>query len=478
VDSIVSSCARLPLALAIVAARAVTRRDLSLAALADELRSSRRGLDAFAVGDATTDLRAVLSWSYAALSRPGARLFALLGIHAGPDIALPAAASACGLPVHRVRPLLAELAGAHLVAEHGPGRYAFHDLLRAYAAELAGSLGEAEVRAARNRVFDHYLRSAHTADRLLETYRPQIEPPEPQPGVAVVSLVDNGQALDWFTTERRVLMAAIAQAADTGFDAYAWRLAWTLADFLDRQGFWPDLVAVERTALAAAGRLADPLAEAHARRDLATGYIRLGRYDEARAELARALDLFARVGDHAGEAYTHITISYSYDQQDNPEGAMESTRRALDLYRLAGDRAGQARALNGIGWDHTRLGEHRRALDYCRQALALQQEAGDREGQPYTWDSLGYAHHHLGDHRDAIACYERALALYREFGNRYGEADTLVNAGDTHLAAGDRERARQAWQRALQIRVELGLPDAGEVRAKLAGLLTDAGRSG
>jgi DNA-binding SARP family transcriptional activator/Tfp pilus assembly protein PilF/DNA-binding XRE family transcriptional regulator len=478
VDSIVSSCARLPLALAIVAARAVTRPDLSLTALAAELHDSRRGLDAFAVGDAATDVRAVLSWSYAALSRPAARLFALLGIHAGPDLALPAAASACGLPVHRVRPLLAELAGAHLVAEQGAGRYACHDLLRAYAAELARGLGEAEIRAARNRVFDHYLRAAHTADRLLETYRPQIALPESQPGVAAVPLVDNGQALDWFTAERRVLMAAIAQAAETGFDTYAWRLAWTLADFLDRQGFWPDLVAVERAALAAAGRLADPSAEAHSRRDLATGCIRLGRYDEARAELARALDLFARVGDHAGEAYTHLTISYSYDQQGDPEGAMESTRRGLELYRLAGDLAGQARALNGIGWDHTQLGEHQRALDYCRQALALQQEAGDREGQPYTWDSLGYAHHHLGDHRDAIACYERALALYREFGNRYGEADTLVNAGDTHLAAGDHDRARQAWQQALQIRLELGLPDAAEVRTKLSAVLTDAGRSG
>ena len=31
---------------------------------------------------------------------------------------------------------LAELARAHLVNEHRPGRYTLHDLLRAYAAEL------------------------------------------------------------------------------------------------------------------------------------------------------------------------------------------------------------------------------------------------------------------------------------------------------------------------------------------------------
>jgi DNA-binding SARP family transcriptional activator/Tfp pilus assembly protein PilF len=485
VDSIVASCARLPLALAIVGARAVTRPDLSLGALAGELRDALshtrrapRGLDAFAVGDAATDIRAVLSWSYAALGDPAARLFALLGIHPGPDIAPPAAASLCGLPVAQVHPLLAELARAHLVAEHVPGRYAFHDLLRAYAAELARGIAQAELRAARRRMLDHYLHTAYAADRLLETYRSQIALTPPGPGVAVEPPVDNGQALDWFSAERRVMTAAVAQAAATGFDPHAWRLAWTLADFLDRQGFWPDLVAVVGAALAAAQRAGEPVGEAHARRDLATGYIRLGRFDDARDELARVVDLFTGVGDDAGLAYAYQTISYLYDQQGDAAAAREASAQALERYRRAGDLAGQARALNGIGWEHTRLGEHRLALDYCRQALALQVQAGDREGQPYTWDSLGHAHHHLGDHREATDCYQRALALYREFGNRYGEADTLVNLGDTRLAAGDRDAARQAWRQALRIRVEQGLPDAGEVRAKLLQVRGDEGEVG
>ena len=42
--------------------------------------------------------------------------------------------------------------------------------------------------------------------------------------------------------------------------------------------------------------------------------------------------------------------------------------------------------------------------------------------------------------------------------------------GDSHLAMGDREAAHEAFRRALQIRVELGLPDADAVRARLAGL--------
>src|SRR5205807_541760 len=109
VDEIVDACARLPLALAVVAARAAIRPDFPLAAVAGELRESRRGLDAFAGRDAATDVRAVFACSYLALGPAAARLFRLLGLHRGPEIGAPAAASLAGVPVPAARRLLAEL---------------------------------------------------------------------------------------------------------------------------------------------------------------------------------------------------------------------------------------------------------------------------------------------------------------------------------------------------------------------------------
>ena len=58
---------RLPLALSIVAARAVAHPRLSLTRLAAELINAHVGLDAFAGDDLATNLRAVFSWSYEAL---------------------------------------------------------------------------------------------------------------------------------------------------------------------------------------------------------------------------------------------------------------------------------------------------------------------------------------------------------------------------------------------------------------------------
>jgi hypothetical protein len=138
VGDIIARSARLPLALSIIAARAATHPTFPLAALAGELTSARVSLDAFDGGHPASNVRAVLSWSYRRLSADAGRLFRLLGVHCGPDIAAPAAASLAAVPTARAGRLLTELARAHLLTEHRPGRYSFHDLLRAYAAELAG----------------------------------------------------------------------------------------------------------------------------------------------------------------------------------------------------------------------------------------------------------------------------------------------------------------------------------------------------
>jgi hypothetical protein len=81
----------------------------------------------------------VFSWSYARLSPAAAGVFRLLGLHPGPDVSTAAAAGLTGLPVAALRPLLAELAAAQLVTGPAPDRWVLHDLVRAYAAELAGS---------------------------------------------------------------------------------------------------------------------------------------------------------------------------------------------------------------------------------------------------------------------------------------------------------------------------------------------------
>jgi len=160
VEEIIARSGRLPLALALVAARAAAHPQFPLAAIAGELRDAQGSLDAFA-GEGGTDVRVIFSWSYRMLSPLAARLFRLLSRQAGPEISLAAAASLAARPARPTRALLAELTRARLLTEYSPGRYSLHDLLRSYAAELCAETDPASHRdAATARLLGHYLHSA------------------------------------------------------------------------------------------------------------------------------------------------------------------------------------------------------------------------------------------------------------------------------------------------------------------------------
>lgn len=181
VSQITSLCARLPLALTVAAARAAARPGLPLATLAAGPRDVGSRLDALDAGDPAANVRAVFSWSYAQLSADAARLFRLLGLHPGPDVSVAAVASLAGTSKSGAGSLLAELTRAHLIAEHLPGRYAVHDLLRAYAAEQARATdSDAERHQASHRALDYYL---HTAAHAVPARRPprrSQDPPLPR----------------------------------------------------------------------------------------------------------------------------------------------------------------------------------------------------------------------------------------------------------------------------------------------------------
>jgi DNA-binding SARP family transcriptional activator len=222
--AIIACCAGLPLALALVATRAA-QTGFALGAIADELHENQGSLDAFAGGDTRTDIRAVFSWSYDALSPPAARLFCLLSLHSGPEISAQAAAALGGLSLRKTRGLLSELSRANLLAEHFPGRYALHDLLRVYATERLSTEQPASERdQAVERLLSWYLYTADSAYVFLTPRRRRV-PLEPLPrDCHPLRFTSHDQARNWFETERRNLFAAVHQAAATGLLGIAWRL--------------------------------------------------------------------------------------------------------------------------------------------------------------------------------------------------------------------------------------------------------------
>jgi DNA-binding SARP family transcriptional activator/tetratricopeptide (TPR) repeat protein len=471
VDEIIARSARLPLALSIVAARAAARPGFGLTVLAAELAGAQDRLDEFADADPAANVRIVFSWSYRLLSPAAARLFRLIGLHPGTDISAAAAASLAGLAPAVTRTLLTELTRAHLLSEPAPGRYGFHDLLRAYAGGEAESTDPAdERRAAVGRVLDYYLHTATAGMLLLDPLRLPVDLCPMRPGVVSERFAGSGPALDWFAAERAVLVAAVHHAAARGFEAHAWQLAWALTTFLYYRGHTSDNTAVQRVGLAAAERSADPAVLAQAHHLMGRALLTQGSLDEAQDHLQRAGSLAVAIGDPVVQGQSCRFLACVAERRNRPAEALEHSRRAAALFQRAGWRPGLAAALNDIGWYHAELGDSETALDFCRRSLAEHEALGNLDGQAFTCDSIGYAYHRLGRYAQAIRYYKRALDLLRAVGDRAAEADTLYRLGESQRATGEPAAARVTWQEAAILLDQVDPARADAVRAKLRDL--------
>ncbi|MEV5646376.1 BTAD domain-containing putative transcriptional regulator [Streptomyces flaveolus] len=465
---IVARCAALPLALAVVAARAATHPDFSLSAMAAELRDGQDSLDAFAGDDITTDVRTIFSTSYDALSAPAARLFRLLGLHTGPDISVPAATALAGLTPRETRGLLVELTRAHLLTEHFPARYTLHDLLRVYAAERGGVEETPQARRlAIHRLLSWYLHTANAAYPLITPNRRRISLDPPPPFCRPLSFTSHSQALDWCETERSNLVSAVHQATSSGDPGIAWRLPAVLWGFFYLRSHMVDWLDVSRAGLSAARAAHDRRGEAQALTDMAAALSSLERYNEAIDHLHQAMTACREVGDKDGRLRVLGNLGDAYLQAGQLDKAVEYIRRALALHRVVGNIWGEGIALSNLGDAYQQLGRFDEAARCLEQALVVLRDSDNRWVEGVTLDVLGTVHHRLGAHNCAMEYYLQALEVHRGLGNRRGQGHTLGHLGDAQLAVGASEMACATYQQALTIFAELHHPDAAKIEEKL-----------
>ena len=466
VNELIERCVRLPLALNVAAAHAALHPNRPLSALVDELRDTRRKLNALSTGEDTNDMRAVFSWSYHALTPATARVFRLLGVHPGPDISLPAAAGLTGHDPDTVGRVLDELIRAHLVTEHSSERYTLHDLLRAYATEQA-HLHEDEQRAALRRVVDFYTHTAFGAERVLAPHRGPIQIPlgPPAPGVLPHQLPDPMAALAWLDAEYPGVLAAQQAAAANAWHPAVWQLAWSLNTFQIRQPHRHDQVAVWQAALDAAAHVPTPGARMHAHRLLGSALADLGRHEEAVRHGRQALGLAEEHHDLDHQAAAHHMLAWTWEQQGDRQSlqyALEHATRGLDLRRTLDQPLREAQTLSQMGWCLALLGDFESARTHCEAALVIQRRLRDHVSEASTLDSLGYIADHTGRHRQAIEYFQQALPMFADLGSIRNTADTLENLGHPHAALGEYEQARRAWREALELYRQQGRDRAAD----------------
>lgn len=489
-------CGHLPLALRTAAALLVDR---PLRTIADHVADLRSHTSVDALGDDDALVRRAFELSYRALEPRTRRLFRLLGAVPGPDVTPPAVAALLDVRVGEAAALLDDLAGAHLVDEYAAQRFRCHDLVRAYAADLAADEEPADRSdVALVRLMQWYLATIDEAAyhlypqiaRLPAHARPAAWPTSRADAVAA-QFPDQKHALAWLDAESANLIAAAVFCAGRGLRPYAWCLTDALRGYFDLRRDVIGFSTVARAGLEAAQAAGDQLAAAAAHRalghvqictaqsadalaslsaalscsrqagwrlgeagtlaSLGVVHLNVGNLNEATEYLCAALELRRDLGSPAGEANCHDNLAEAYAQMGLLELAVKHYRRALVRYRRIRSDSGEAHALTGLAGVCQRLGKTASAERHLAIAVTLYHRVGNLAGLALALGARADLYRDTGRLDEAVAVAREALDLIRGTGDRAAEAVILRTVAAAEQGAGRHQAADRSYRRALDL---------------------------
>ncbi|MFB9182648.1 BTAD domain-containing putative transcriptional regulator [Dactylosporangium sucinum] len=444
-------CGRLPLAVRLAAARLQHRPSWSVADLVARLRTADRRLPELAVDGRTVAAAFTLSFQH--LPVPLQHLFAVLGLHPPGDFEPSAAAALADLPPAEAEALLEDLVDVHLVEAPAAGRYRLHDLLRDYAAQLAGAATAPAVR----RLLDHYLHSVVSATRFMELSDAKtvlrLGPPPP----TAKHFATLGDARRWLDRELPNVLSVARLAAESGLHRHTCLMTRAVSPFLFGVGFGETQLDLYERAIAAAVALGDGELEAESRNYQAAVYFRMGRIADALATLQLVVEIAERDGlpRLVGTALTNRAMLLTkLGQYPEAIAAAEAASRVPQRHPdYVVPASLEFKMHNMIGVVHTQAGNYAQALVANRRGMAVARRLGGVRPVAIMMGELGLVHLHLGHLGVATGLLRRALLLKQDSYNQYGAAETLSKLGTAHRIAG-RVKDAIACQRAAREQME------------------------
>jgi tetratricopeptide (TPR) repeat protein len=499
---VVELCGRLPLAVRIAAARLRSRPAWSVGYIVGRLRDHRRRLAELEAG--SRSVAAAVESSYRDLHPQLRRAYRLLALHPGGALDRHAAAALLDTGPGEADRLIEQLIDAHLLQEPAPGRFGFHDLVRAHArATSTRDDDEPDRRAAVTRLLDQYRHAAAAAMDVAYPHERRKRPDVPPARTPVPAFSDPVRAGAWIEGELPNLVAAAQHAAEHGWPEHVAHLGATLHRYLYDQGRSAEAMTLHEQALAAARAAGDRCGEAdalvllgkvhwwfHSRLEQAgelfelavatardaghhLGEVKaltaLGAVRSLQGAYPRAADHFAaaragvrRVSDHGAELDVLYFLAWHHLRRGEP--ATDGFEQCLAIARAHGDRNGEWLALHGLGYAHRTRGRFERAVECFEQALRISHAVGDQRGTLGCLIGLAFAHRQEGHDARAASYYQQAVDLAGEVGNPNWECEAVHGFGRLACAAGRAERALTLFGQALDLATRLGRP-VSEIRA-------------
>jgi tetratricopeptide (TPR) repeat protein len=444
-------CGGLPLALHIVAALLAAHPARPLASMADDLRDARGRLDEMRFTEpegGELAVRSAFALSYRQLEDDQQRLFRLMPLNLGPEIATEAAAALAALDARAAQRTLLELERAHLIRPGSAfGRWRMHDLIRLYASELDTESDNPSLAFAL--LLGYYLDRALQAAHWLEPGADD-QPDNP--------FTERGQALAWLDAEYPnltpyghvvVVEPPFARPLTADLFLGLWR-------YFELRHQTDDWIRLTTHALSVARALEDRRREANALTKLSGAFRQARRFDAAADACRKAIALQRQLGNQHGEGMALNNLTAAQIEAGQHADAVTSAEEAARIFRETGDRQREGIALGNLGSALAGLERYAESADAYKKTLGLLRPGGDQRLAGGVLANLGSVLRAAGQGVDeALTAQQAAVRIMRDSDDRHGTVAALVSLADTLRAANRIDEATAAVDEALSMAREL-----------------------
>jgi len=220
-----------------------------------------------------------------------------------------------------------------------------------------------------------------------------------------------------------------------------------------------------------------------------------GRFEEARENYVRTLEIFSETDNDLGRFSSHqnigiidwhfgrfndalhhasmalkiaqdrnaledvsgamSTIALVYESMGRYDDAISYFKNSLDVGAKSGDAVGQARVKTSLSAVLIRMGDYEEAVRYATEAYHEHERLNDRNAIATTLLNIGIVHQHTGGFAEALTFYQRALDHYESLQATHGISSALVNIASVHAELGERVEAVRQYERALELQLQL-----------------------
>lgn len=449
--NIARMCGGLPVALCTVAIAESSERWNSWTRTEKDLRDAQARLARLnSIGErigVEVSLRGAFDLSYGSLRTAQARAYRRLAWHPGPEITTLVTSCVTGESLAECEEALRDLAQRHLLTEHSPGRYRFHDLLRLHAQEKAAAHETDEAKAEGvDRLVTAFGDLSVAADAALRPYM------ESRPSRASPAFASPAQATAWLDTEKDNLVGLIELAEQHDRPRDTVRLTeglWSLFLHHGQALLWLRAGAI---AVPAARELGDDTALGRLLNKRALVYSHLSRVEDAMADLEAAEAIWSGKQEWKRVAQTRQRRGILTFQNHRYHDAVGFLQEALEADEHTEGEHNKAITLFMLGRSYLATGSHEEALRCLEQALPLLE--GDSYNQARVRIALGSVLVALSQPEQARCETEAALAEMLEHGSVSGQGKAWEVLGEISEYQSDVSAAGSAYETALELLAE------------------------